>query len=314
MQKTIVTVTLNPAIDLACTVPEFTAGEVNRVAEYRTDPGGKGVNIARLLRQFDLPVAATGFLGEDNPQIFERLFQKQGITDAFVRVPGETRIGVKILDPEAHTTTDINFPGLAPDPENRAVLVQTVRDLARQAAIVVIAGSLPSGLSPVLFEELVRAAKESGAKAVVDTSGSALHHAIDAAPWLIKPNTQELGAYVGRALVDIAEIVREARKLVLAGIHTVAVSLGSQGAVFVEARETLLTRPPKVKAASTVGAGDAMVGCLVAGLALGFPLEERVRLATAVSAAVVTQQGPFLPSLAAARQLEEQVAVEQITF
>lgn len=314
MHKTLVTVTPNPAIDLACTVPRFTAGEVNRVEAYRQDPGGKGVNIARLLRQFDLPVAATGFLGADNPHIFEKFFLEQDIRDEFVRVPGETRIGVKVLDPEARTTTDINFPGLAPDARHCAVLVNTVEELARQAFAVVIAGSLPADLSPFLFEELVRVVKKTDAKAVVDTSGPALLHAINAAPWLIKPNAEELGAYVGRPLADVADIVGEARKLLDRGIHTVAVSLGARGAVFVEGREALLSRPPKVEPASTVGAGDAMVGCLVAGLARGLPLQERVRLATAVSAAVVTQQGPSLPSLSAADRLEDQVEIAQITL
>ncbi|MHC1711059.1 MAG: 1-phosphofructokinase [Solidesulfovibrio sp.] len=309
----IITVTLNPAVDLACTVPHFTAGAVNRVAGSRTDPGGKGVNIAKLLRQFGLPVTATGFLGEENQRIFETLFAEKGIDDAFVRVPGATRVDVKILDPETHVTTDINFPGLSPQPEHMERLLTTLEALCAGAKIVAIAGSVPPGLPPQVVATLATAVKSWGARAVVDTSGPALAYAIGAAPTLIKPNIEELEAYLGRKVQDIPAIVAEARKLLETGIETVVVSLGAQGAVFVEHDAALMTRPPRVAVASTVGAGDAMVAGLIAGMARELPLADRARLATAVSAAVVAQSGPDLPDLSEADRLTTLVEIENIT-
>lgn len=309
----IVTVTMNPAIDLACSVPDFTAGKVNRVTSYQTDAAGKGVNIAVLLRKFGLPVTVTGFLGRDNALIFEKLFRDKGLIDEFVRVPGETRIGIKVLDPDTETTTDINFPGLTPDAGHVEMLIQTVERLAGEASIVVIGGSLPATVSPDVVGQLVTVIKAQGAKAVVDTSGPALSSAIRAVPWLVKPNDDELSELVGRPLKSREDLVAEARRMNRAGIGTVAVSLGSRGALFIDQEEELFARPPKIDAVSTVGAGDAMIGGLVAGSALGLSLRDRVRLATSLSAATVAQAGPSLEGLNIAKELEEQVTIETIS-
>ena len=311
-KTTIVTVTMNPAIDLACTVPGFAAGTVNRVADYRSDAAGKGVNIAGLLRKFGLPLAVTGFLGTENARIFEKRFGELGVTDEFVRVPGETRIGIKVLDPERQSTTDINFPGLQPDSAHMDRLAETVARLAAKAEIVVIAGSLPVGVAPEMVGRLIGVIKQQGAKAVVDTSGPALASAVDAVPWLIKPNDDELAELVGRPLESLDDLVAEARRMNEGGIATVAVSLGARGAVFVEGGQALLSRPPRVEVVSTVGAGDAMIGGLTAGMALGLPLEERVRRATALSAATVMQAGPALHDLDRATTLEAQIEINKL--
>lgn len=310
----IVTVTMNPAIDLACSVPDFTAGKVNRVASHQVDAAGKGINIAVLLRKFGLPVTVTGFLGSDNASIFEKKFKDEGITDAFVRVPGETRIGIKVLDPHTESTTDINFPGLSPDEGHVRELTERVAKLAAQAFMVVIGGSLPATVSPDVVGELVRVIKDQGAKAVIDTSGPALFSGIEAVPWLVKPNDDELSELVGRPMNKLDDIVGQMRTMNRAGIANVAVSLGARGAVFVDGEEELFAKPPKIEPVSTVGAGDAMIGGLVAGAALGLGLKERVRLATSLSAATVAQVGPSLKSIDAARELEEQVVVETISL
>lgn len=311
-QTHIVTVTMNPAIDMACSVPGFAAGRVNRVAEHRMDAAGKGVNIAGLLRKFGLPVTVTGFLGSDNAGIFERFFSKLNITDEFVRVPGETRTGIKVLDPKNQSTTDINFPGLAPDASHLDELTKTVTRLSRNAGVVVIAGSLPTGVAPDEVGRLISVIKKERAKAVVDTSGPALASAVNAVPWLIKPNDEELAELVGRPMAELEDVADEARRMNDAGIATVAVSLGARGAVFVEDGRALFSLPPAIKAISTVGAGDAMIGGLVAGMALALPLEKKVRLATALSAATVAQAGPSLKHLETARKLESEVEIKQL--
>lgn len=308
----IVTVTMNPAIDLACTVPGFAAGAVNRVAEYRSDAAGKGVNIAGLLRKFDLPVTVSGFLGLENARIFEKRFSDLGVSDEFVRVPGETRIGIKVLDPEDRSTTDINFPGLAPDDVHLDRLIETVARLSRQAAIVVIAGSLPVGVAPEAVGRLITVIKEQGAKAVADTSGPALVSAVHAGPWLIKPNDDELAELVGRPMNALDDLVAEARRMNSDGIATVAVSLGARGAVFVEDGQALLARPPRIEAVSTVGAGDAMIGGLVAGMALHLSLEERARRASALAAATVMQAGPAIQDLNTAKTLESRIEITNL--
>ncbi len=311
---TLVTVTLNPAIDLSCTVADFTPGQVNRVSASQSDAGGKGVNIARLLRQFALPVTATGFLGEANPHLFQKLFSASGINDAFVRVPGETRTGIKILDPLSQETTDINFPGFSPTTDHLQELRNVLERLAATAATVIIAGSVPGAMEPATIAQLVQTVKAQGVPVYVDTSGPALQQAIGAGPTLIKPNQEELSAYLGRPLTTQREIVAEARRLIDQGITTIVVSLGAEGALFVQHDQAYMAVPPRVKAISTVGAGDAMVGSLAAGFQKGLSLSDCARLATAVSAAVVTEAGPGLASLAAAKAIEDQVEIHRLTF
>jgi 1-phosphofructokinase family hexose kinase len=306
----ILTVTLNPAVDLACTVPEFALDQVNRAVSFRSDAGGKGVNIARLLRLFDLEVGATGFLGRENPDIFEKLFKDERIEDTFVRIPGSTRIGIKILDSTTHTTTDINLPGLSPSTEQLAQLFDAVERQLQDTSMVIVAGSLPPGVPTNTVGKLVKLIKSRQVKVFVDTSGPALVQAIKAAPTLIKPNLEELAEYLGHPLKNNGEILREAKMLIDTGIETVVVSLGERGALFVEKDASFFTTPPAVHVVSTVGAGDAMVGGMAAGLAKNLSLPERARLATAVSAAVVTQPGPGLPSLAGVRSIEHQVSVK----
>ncbi|WP_291329877.1 1-phosphofructokinase [Desulfovibrio sp. UCD-KL4C] len=312
--KHIVTVTMNPAVDLACSVPDFTAGKVNRATGYQMNAAGKGVNIAVLLRKFNLPMTATGFLGIDNAHIFEKLFQNQNIIDEFVRVPGETRTGIKILDPNAKATTDINLPGLVPTTEHINILLQTVERLAKAVAMVIIGGSLPATVDPGIISELVTVIKANGAKAIVDTSGSALRNAVKALPYLIKPNDDELAEIVGHPLHKLDEIITDARKMNKSGIETVIVSLGSRGALFIKKDEELFAKPPKVEVVSTVGAGDAMIGGMVAGMALGLSFKEQVRLATSLSAATVAQAGPSLDKLENAKELEDLIAIEHINI
>jgi 1-phosphofructokinase len=308
-KRKILTVTLNPAIDLTCSVPGLTLGGVNRVTDSRSDAGGKGVNIAGLLRKFKLPVGVTGFLGSDNPELFEKFFKNNEIEDLFVRLPGITRTGIKILDPQSHTTTDLNFPGLSPAPEHMERLIGIIKRQLTETAAVIIAGSLPPGVGHEIVGELVAMAKKNGIKVFVDTSGAALTSAIDARPTFIKPNIDELSEYLGHPIKDKREILVEAEKFTRLGIETVVVSLGAQGALFVEKEEAYYATPPAINAVSTVGAGDAMVGSMIAGMMLNLSLRDRARLATAVSAAVVTQAGPGLASLEKARLFEQQVEI-----
>lgn len=308
-QSKLITVTFNPAIDLGCRVPGLTLGQVNRVQSFQSDAGGKGVNIARLLRQFDIEVSATGFLGSDNAEIFEKLFLDTRIEDCFVRIPGTTRTGIKILDPETRSTTDLNFPGLSPQPDHLEELFSVVEQQLHDSAAVIIAGSLPPGVAPVIVGEMVSMVKNRGVKVYVDTSGEPLSCAIEARPSFIKPNLDEFSEYLGRPLKGRGEILDEAKKLISTGIETVVVSLGERGALFVEQDTSYFMTPPKIEAVSTVGAGDAVVGTMAAGREMKLSLLERARLATAVSAAVVTQVGPGLATLAKARALETQVVI-----
>ncbi|MFN2290610.1 MAG: 1-phosphofructokinase [Anaerolineae bacterium] len=309
----IATVTLNPAIDQTVSIPGFRTGQVNRVAHTRSDPGGKGVNVASVLADFGHPVSVTGFLGEENTQLFERLFAQKKIDDRFVRIAGNTRTGIKIIDETKQETTDINFPGETPTAQDVQALVAIVKALTSTCDWFVLSGSIPAGLSPDIYQHLVTVIKAEERSVALDTSGEGLHLAIASGPTLIKPNIDELQELSGRTLESEQAIVRAAQALLGLGVECIVVSMGKQGAIFVEGDQVIVSRPPGVTVKSTVGAGDAMVSGMVAGKVQGSSLTECARLATAFSVDAITHVGSGLPSMASLRGFMDQVIVEKLS-
>lgn len=305
----VVTVTLNPAIDRTVTIPNFAAGKVNRVEQMEQNPGGKGVNVASILADFGHAVAVTGFLGSENAASFEELFARKQIGDHFVRIAGQTRVGIKISDPVQQETTDINFPGQAPTPADVDTLFGRIAVL--DAGWFVLAGSIPPGVAPTIYRDLVTAIRQHGHNVALDTSGPALRYALEAVPQIIKPNVHELEEIVGTPLASPAAIVEAAQPFLARGTQLVAVSMGAQGACFVTEDSVVMARPPRVEVKSTVGAGDAMVAGIIVGRLRGLPLAECARLATACSLDAIMHVGSGLSSVAAVEALMSRVAVEE---
>jgi 1-phosphofructokinase len=307
----VVTVTINPTIDQTIAIPNFTAGAVNRVRSSQLDPGGKGINVASFLCDYGQPATVAGFLGADNDEIFRRFFARKGIDDHCVRVAGQTRICVKVIDEARQQTTDINFPGQAPNPADVERLFGILSELAAVHEWFVLSGSTPAGMSPGIYRRMVTAL--AGKKVVLDTSGEAFRQAVTAGPWLVKPNVDELQEFAGERLDTPAAIVRVARALAREySIASVVVSMGKDGAIFVEGAGTLWAVPPAVAVKSTVGAGDALVAGIVAGKIRGLDLAECARLATAFATVAVTRIGSGLPSLEAVQAGLAQVTIRDL--
>jgi 1-phosphofructokinase len=311
-EKRVVTVTINPAIDQTISIPNFTAGAVNRVQSSQMDAGGKGINVASFLADFGQPATATGFLGADNDAIFHRLFERKDIEDRCVRIAGQTRIGVKVSDEVLHQTTDINFPGETPSPADFARLFEILAELGASHEWFVLSGSIPRGVSADVYKEMVRVL--TGKKVVLDTSGEGFRQALSAGPWLIKPNVDELSEYAGKSLDSATAILEQARAIMgRHNIHSVVISMGKEGAIFVEGDETVWAVPPAVEVKSTVGAGDAMVAGIVAGKIRSLTLIECARLATAFSVTAISHIGSGLPSIEAVQSVREQVTIREIS-
>jgi 1-phosphofructokinase len=292
----IVTITLNPAIDQTVFVDDFRLDTVNRGQSMQFDAGGKGVNVASFLADYGLKVTVTGLLGAENAAIFERHFAAKGIIDRFVRVPGATRIGVKIVDPRGRQTTDINMPGEQPTPEAISALLTTIDGLSETHDWFVLAGNLRPGLPPTIYADIVARLRSHGRRVALDASGAGLAAGVTAGPTIVKPNIDELQQLVGEALADDVAVERAARSLLGHGVQTVIISMGARGALFLDANTTLLATPPAVTVASTVGAGDAMVAGTIAGLSQGLSLAASARLATAFSLGAITRVGAHLPA------------------
>ncbi len=311
-ENRVVTVTINPAIDHTVAIPNFRAGEVNRVQFSQLDPGGKGINVASFLADWGQLATATGFLGRDNDEIFRKFFTQKDIEDRCVRIAGHTRTGVKIMDEALRQTTDINFPGETPAPADIEDLFGILRELAATREWFVLAGSIPAGVSPGIYREMVTLL--AGKKVALDTSGEGFRQAVTAGPWLIKPNVHELEEFVGEPLTSQAAILKVARDLIdRHGISCVIVSMGKDGALFVEGGEIIWAVPPLVEVKSTVGAGDAMVAGAVAGKLAGLPLMECARLATAFSMNTLTHLGSGLSSVEAVQTAKETVTIRELS-
>lgn len=310
MNPAIVTVTLNPAIDHTAAIPNFRAGEVNRVSWEQPDPGGKGVNVASFLADFGFAVTATGILGEENARIFEDLFDRKGIDNQFVMMPGRTRTNIKIIDEVQDQVTDINFPGLSPDAAAMQNLQAAIDRLTQTHDWFILSGSLPAGMNPSIYADLIKRLNAQGKTVVLDASGESLRQAIGAAPLMVKPNIEELQEAIGRLLPTLNDRLAAATELLAQGISTVVISLGASGALFVETESAVWARPPKIEVISTVGAGDAMVSGFVTGKLRGFDLCRCARLATAFSIGALSQVGPRLPPQEVIESLMDQVNVE----
>jgi 1-phosphofructokinase len=297
--KPIVTITLNPAVDLTIEVGGLVPGGVNRAEQAQVNAGGKGVNVAACAADWGGQITATGVLGRGNDGAFVELFAVKGITDRFIRVSGDTRTNIKIADTASGDTTDLNTPGLTVDAEHLDRVAAVALEAAKAGAIVVVGGSLPSGLDPDALVSLVAGLNDAGAKVVADTSGAPLKALLSATgkslPFAVKPNRHELEELLGRPLPTLEALVGAAQDIVGRGVRLVVVSCGEEGALFVTADEKLTARLPVVEALSTVGAGDAMVAGITTALAEDKPLEAMARQAVAFAAAKLARVGPHLP-------------------
>jgi 1-phosphofructokinase len=305
----IATITLNPAIDQTVFVDQFQVNTVNRGRAMQHDAGGKGVNVASFLADYGLAATATGLLGSDNAMLFERHFAARGIADRFVRVPGLTRIGVKIVDEARQQTTDINMPGVEPPAGAMEELLATIDALAADHDWFVLAGNLPPGLPAETSASIIARLKARGRRVALDVSGAALYAGLRAGPNLAKPNVDELRQISQEALASDEEVARAAQALVAGGVELAIVSMGARGAIFADQTATVLATPPPVTVKSTVGAGDAMVAGTIAGLVQGLDLADRARLATAFSLAKLARVGASLPARPELEALARQVTV-----
>lgn len=304
-------ITLNPAIDVTIRLPRLAPGEVNRSQSMSARAAGKGLNVAQVLADLGHTVTVSGFLGVDNAQPFEALFAERGFIDAFIRVPGETRSNMKIAEDDGRVT-DINGPGVHADDIARAALAERLGTIARGHDAAIVSGSLPRGVSPEWFAELVGMLREQGLRVVLDTSGPALKAALNARPWLIKPNTDELAELVGQA-VETPEAQREqAARLRAFGVSHVVISQGAEGVRWFGDELALQATPPKVPVLSTVGAGDSLVAGMVHGLLTGLPPDQTLALATAVAAEAVAQVGVGVADRVRLDALAAQVHVAQL--
>ncbi|MET3456222.1 MULTISPECIES: 1-phosphofructokinase [Pseudomonas] len=308
----ILTLTLNPALDLTVELARLEPGQVNRSDGMHAHAAGKGVNVAQVLADLGHTLTVSGFLGEDNAQVFETLFAQRGFVDAFIRVPGETRSNIKLAEQDGRIT-DLNGPGPVVDAAAQQALLARLEQIAPGHDVVVVAGSLPRGVSPQWLQALITRLKTLGLNVALDTSGEALRVALAAGPWLIKPNTEELADALGCEVVSEVAQAQAAQRLHAQGVEHVVISHGADGVNWFSVGAALHASPPKVSVASTVGAGDSLLAGMLHGLLSADTPEQTLRTATAIAAMAVTQIGFGIHDTALLASLEQGVRVRPLT-
>lgn len=280
----ILTITLNPAVDKTYTTSTLMLGQVNRMHTVNNIAGGKGINVTKILRQYGYDVMAAGFLGGYTGQFIENCMKELHVQCRFTQVAGETRSSINVLAEDGYVT-EILEPGPVVSGQELEEFIEDYKKAVAQCELVVMSGSVAKGIPADIYRQLIAIGKEAGKRCLLDTSGEALQHGIEAAPYMIKPNQKELEYLVGHKLKDIGEIAEAAGRLQKKGISHVLVSLGKKGLLSVTAEKVLWAKAPAVKAVNTVGCGDSVVASYAMSLMKEEDEETALKRAVAISAA-----------------------------
>ncbi|GAA2548421.1 MULTISPECIES: 1-phosphofructokinase family hexose kinase [Streptomyces] len=279
----ILTVTLNTALDITHRVPSLRPHASHRVSDVTERPGGKGVNVARVLAALGHEVTVTGFAGGTTGQVLrDRLTEVPGLTDALVPVSGTTRRTIAVVDERSGGTTQLNEPGPTITPAEWSAFQEAYDDLLPSASAVALCGSLPPGVPIGAYAGLARTARAAGVPVLLDTSGAALRRGVAGRPDILKPNAEELAELTGSH--EPLRATQDARRR---GAGTVVASLGPQGVLALTPEGHWRAAPPAPLHGNPTGAGDSLVAGLLSGLVEHLPWPDRLARAVALSAATV---------------------------
>ncbi|MDO4546889.1 MAG: 1-phosphofructokinase family hexose kinase [Clostridia bacterium] len=303
----IISVSLNPSIDKSVSIESFNYGSMNRAKDVRYDAGGKAINLAYVASMLGLDVKCVGFTRKGGEDII--LKRLGDIKHDFISLPGSIRTNMKLLDLSRGTVTEVNEPGQAVDEKDLAQALDKIMSCAVEADYIVLTGSVPPGCPKSFYAEVIA---RCGHKCVLDAEGEALELGIRQKPYLIKPNRMELEMLVGRKLNTLREVCSAANDICARGVSVTAVSLGAEGALLTDSRQTFYAPAIKVNVKSTVGAGDSMLAGMISGLVDKAPLDEVLRRGVACASASITHEGTQLMDIDTCKSLLKEITVERM--
>ena len=306
----IYTLTLNPALDRELMVPALLFDDVLRATAMRVDCGGKGFNVARMLAALGAESVALGFAGGYTGAMLRDGLAALGIATDFVWVAGETRTNISIVTTCYDRHIKVNEPGPTISASEQSALRAQVRERAHSGDWWVLAGSLPPGVAPSFYAELIGDIQAAGARVVLDTSGAALRHGYAARPFLLKPNAAEASELTGLPIASAEQALAAAATM--PGIAQIVISMGAAGALLVASGRGWLATPPAIQQHNPIGAGDSLVAGLVWGLSKAFAPDAMLRWGVACGAAAASQAGTAFGSYDDVVRLAEQVGVREV--
>ncbi|MET3943108.1 1-phosphofructokinase [Paenibacillus sp. PvP094] len=302
----IYTITLNPSIDYIVEVDDLKLGGLNRMNRDLKLPGGKGINVSRVLNQLGAGNTAIGFLGGFTGRFINDKLQEDQIQTDFVTIADDTRINIKLKHGDE---TEINGLGPAIREEEAAQLLQKLSSL-QTGDIVVLSGSIPPSLGTDFYDRLIQVCKQTGAEFVIDTTGPALMEALVHKPLLVKPNHHELAELFGVNIETREELVLYGRKLLEAGAKQVLISMAGDGALFITGSDVYHASVPKGMVKNSVGAGDSMIGGFVGTYVLNGDILEAFR--TGVASGSATAFSDDLATREFIEELRDEVTITKL--
>ncbi|HEL1557666.1 TPA: tagatose-6-phosphate kinase [Streptococcus suis] len=309
----ILTITLNPSVDIAYQLNQFRLDSVNRVEKVQKTAGGKGLNVTRVLKQIGEDVLATGFIGgELGNDVKNQLYQNH-IKSSFVEISGETRNCIAILHEGQQTEILEQGPTIQ---EHEALnFIEHLRNLLSKVEVVVISGSLPKGLESDYYVKIVELCKKFGVAVVLDCSGEALKKVLESKekPTVIKPNTEELSQLIGSDVTDEnQELQSVLSSQMFQGIEWIVVSLGAKGAFAKHKDKFYRVRIPKIDVVNPVGSGDSTVAGIAASLAHALPDVELLKNATILGMLNAQEEQTGYVNLEHSEELYSKIEVEEV--
>jgi 1-phosphofructokinase len=308
----IVTITLNPAIDKTAKLEELQIGELNRMQDIVVDIAGKGISVARMISVLGGTPITSGFMGEGNGDLILRTLDELEIEADFVRVKGNIRTNLKVLDKYVRLT-ELNEPGIMVTKADEQALFDKIAKKATPDMIFVLSGSICQGVDTEIYARLIRLIHQRGARAFLDTDGEALKAALSEKPDFIKPNRHELLEFFNvkenLALLELKELCQQ---LIHMGVPMLALSMGAEGGMFLKDDSCYYAKGLDVVCRSPVGAGDSMVAAFAYGMSVSLSWKETSRLAIAASAGAVTTQGTKPPAREVIEDLLLKVKLQEI--
>lgn len=292
---TIVTFTINPAVDISTSVAVVRPAHKLRCVAPRRDPGGGGINVARVVTRFGADVLAVFTVGGPIGEHLKELVAREGIRSMTIPIRTDTREDLAVVETETGQQYRFVLPGPAlAETEWRACL-DALASPDLKPRFLVASGSLPPGVPDDFYAKLATTMRGSDVKLIVDTSGLPLQRALEAGVYLIKPNLREMRDLLGAPMDREHDCISACRRLVKEGrAEVVALTLGHYGAMLVTRDVALRADPVPIKPVSTVGAGDSFLGALVARLATGRNMEDAFRYAVAAGSAALLAHGTEL--------------------
>lgn len=304
----IATVTLNPAVDKTYTSARMLPGQANRMDSVKSIAGGKGINVAKVLRQYGYPVKTLGFLGGYTGKFIEDYLSKAGALCCFTPIEGSTRHTINILSQDGYVT-ELLEPG--PDiseKEQKQFLADFELGIA-DCSLVILSGSAPEHIPAEIYFDLIMRARILGKKIILDSGGEYLKRSINACPFMVKPNIKGLEVLTGRKARSLEDIIGAALQMGGRGIAHVMVSMGAKGLLYVADRQILYAKAPAVKAVNTVGCGDSVVAAFAMAYESGMSDAELLRYCVGISAANATTLESAVIPMEKAEELMKKVEI-----